>query len=327
MQKISPGSNPNTELVVSSEGGVNRQLFKSAVNIRTQHFGNEVYPRGVVEISNYCNLNCLYCGMRKDNLTINRYRLGHNEIVQIALSMEQHGIKSIMLQSGDDYTYPIASLVKTVHAIRKETDLRVILCLGERKRADLEAMLKAGANMYVLKLETPNPILFQKLRPSTTFERRLNQLKFMKKIGYQISSGFIVGLPEQTHHEIFEGLMLLKDLRVDAASVSPFIPNEGSPLKNEPFGSLELSLYFLAQMRIHLQGVYIPAVSAFSLLHKDGQALAMNAGANVITINFTPKTNAKQYLMYSEKRNPVSLERARELILSLGMTSSILQIN
>ncbi len=298
-------------------------LSQKALAIKENHFGHKLYTRGVLEISNHCFLNCHYCGMRKDNNSLPRYRMELKEILFHAHFMEETGVQSIMLQSGDDYHYPIYQLVDAIKTIKAETNLHVILCLGERKKSDLEKMWEAGANMYIMKLETLNPDLFSKLRPNTTFEKRLDLLKFLKNIGYETSSGFISGLPGQTIEELTEGISLLKELEVDNASVSPFIPNKDSPLKDSPPGNMDIALKILALMRIHLGKVNIPAVSAFSILEKDGQLRAFKAGANVLTINFSPERNQKNFLIYDQDRAIINLDRAKELLLKSGLTSNL----
>jgi biotin synthase len=310
--------------LLRSRGYEQQLLFQSAFEIKKQYFDNVVHPRGVLEISNHCQLNCLYCGMRIDNKALSRYRMKWREILQSALLMEGLGVKSIMLQSGDDYLFPINELVEIIRVIRKETNLQVILCLGERRKSDLEKMLMAGASSYILKLETINPLLFKQLRPETSFERRLELLMYMKSLGYKTSSGFIVGLPGQSIDELVEGLMILKEIQVDNASVSPFIPNDGSPLKNNPFGDLELSLNMVAVMRILLRNINIPSVSAFSVLSDEGQVRGFNAGSNVITINFSPVENLENYIIYTSKRKIVSIENAKEIIIKSGLTSDII---
>lgn len=306
-------------------GNQQETLFSEAFKVRQKYFGTEVYPRGVIEISNHCLLNCHYCGMRKNNSNLKRYRMQVDEIMSQAHLMADHGVKSIMLQSGDDYQFQISELKNIVKTIKTETNLHIILCLGERKKTDFETLLLSGANMYILKLETMNPKLFAEVRPETTFERRLDKLKFLKNIGFEVSSGFIIGLPGQTLDELIDGIYLLKELGVENASVSPFIPNQDSPLNNYEPGNINIALNMIALMRIILGKVNIPSVSAFSMLNDEGQLRAFEAGANVLTINFSPLKNLEKYLIYDKKRAIVNLEYAKMLIKNSKLDCSILQ--
>lgn len=302
-------------------------LFALARSLRNQRHASEVYPRGVIEFSNHCELNCNYCGMRKQNKNLARYRLAKLEVLNAARLIESLGVQSIMLQSGDDYSYPIIDLVEIIYLIKAETTLHIILCLGERKYSDMEKIRIAGADMYILKLETLNRNLFRKLRPGKTFDQRLKLLLFLKEIGYEISSGFIVGLPGQSIQELAEGALLLKEIGVHAASVSPFIPNDSSPLAGFPPGDLETTYNMIAVLRILLGNVLIPSVSALSMLNPEGQVRGFNAGANVITINFTPKAYTKDYLIYDSHRFIVTLKTAIETIEKAGLRSSLKDID
>lgn len=298
-------------------------LFSYARVIRKKYFDTTVYPRGVLEISNHCALNCCYCGMRRNNSHLSRYRLTKNQIFNAARLMELSGVKSIMLQSGDDYSFPISEIVEIVRLLKSETQLHIILCLGERKRNDMVKLLNAGANMYILKLETINKNLFESLRPGKTFDQRLNLLLFLKEIGFEISSGFIVGLPGQSLDELVEGILLLKELDVHAASVSPFIPNDYSPLTGFPHGDFNITLNMIAALRILLGNILIPSVSALSMIDSEGQVRGFNAGSNVITINFTPPSFSKEYVIYDSHRNIVTLLSAIETIKKAGLSSSL----
>lgn len=311
--------------LLNSEGEEQNQLFIRANELKNNYFGNKVLLRGVIELSNHCRLNCLYCGMRKDNKELTRYRIDNIEkIIEIAKVIKSNGLNSISLQSGDDYSYPISTLCKIVSNIKRETGLHIILVLGERKKSDIEKLKLAGADMYILKLETVDKIAFKNLRPETSFEKRFDLLKFIKDTGYETSSGFIVGLPSQDVEDLADGILLLKEFGINNASVSPFIPSDCTPLSSLPYGNLNLTLNTLSVMRLVLGKINIPAVSAFNLLDTYGQSKALNAGANVVTINYTPPENAIDYIIYTTNRHIVKLMAAKDLLDSEGLESGLI---
>jgi biotin synthase len=311
-----------SELLLA-QGREQEVLFKKALQKSYNIFEGKVYTRGVIEISNYCALNCHYCGMRKNNKSLNRYRLPPDMIIEKAKLIKKIGVNSIMLQSGDDYSYRISELVQIVKHIKEVTGSHIILCLGERKVSDFEKLKEAGANMYILKLEMFNHQQFKYLRPRTSLERRIKLLKSLREIGYELSSGFIVGLPGQTIEELAEGILYLKEMEVENISVSPFIPNSCSPLSGENYGDLNLSLNAVAVMRLLFNKVNIPSVSAFSMLDPMGQVRAFKAGANVITINFSDKNNIKDFVIYDTERKLVSLDSAVSVIQQADLSSSL----
>ncbi len=304
---------------IESTGVKQENLFKESCSLRKKYFNRNVYKRGVIEISNNCQLNCLYCGMRKDNISLKRYRLNNTEILDAALEMQKMGINGIMLQSGDDYLFSVDEIASAIRCIKEYTELDISLCLGERNRKDIEKLFKAGASTYILKLETLNSNLYSKLRPLKELNDRIDLLIFMKEIGYEISSGFITGLPGQTIQDLSEGITLLKQIGVDGASISPFIPNDASPLLNENYGELNLSLNIIAIMRQYLGKVNIPSVSALSLIDPKGQELGFKAGANLITVNYSKPQNAKKYLIYGSNRNVLSFKAAKKIVQKSGL--------
>ncbi len=294
------------------------ELFKEADDVRKAFCGDEVHIRGIIEFSNHCLRNCLYCGLRRENKNISRYKMSPEEIIKTSNEIIQLGVKTIVLQSGDDLEFSRKMLSEVISKIKKRNpDIAITLSTGERPLDDYKAFKDSGADRYLLKHETANPLLYGKLHPGQSLKKRLEILEYLKKLGYQIGAGSIVGLPGQTLEDLAEDILILKNLNVDMAGIGPFIPQKDTPLKNSPCGSLELTLKVLALTRIVVKNVHLAATTALATLspHK-GQLLGFKAGCNVIMPDFTPENYRKNYVIYDNKVR-VHLESAKELILKL----------
>jgi len=300
-------------------GSEQTQLFDTASAIRDEHFGKKVLVRAVVEFSNFCHGNCLYCGMRHENNSLQRYRLSFDEIRQQATEARQLGIGTLFLQSGEDFEYPLDDLCGAIRWVTSENDQTVILCIGRRGRRDYERLLAAGATKFIMKYETSNPLLFARMKPGLTLQNRLKHLGWLREVGFKIGSGFIIGLPGQMIEDVARDVLLLRELTVDMASVSPFIPNDQSPLGSHMPGDLNLTLNAIAAMRIVAPGALIPTVSALQRLKPDGQELGFKAGANVITINMTPPGYRDRYILYDSARKLVTWNSAMRAMERAGL--------
>ena len=294
-------------------------LFKETDKVRKGNVGDEVHIRGIIEFSNYCCRSCLYCGLRKENKNISRYRMEADEIVNLANQIIKQGVKTIVLQSGDDLGFSQKMLCEVIKKIKKEnSQVAITLSIGERPFDDYKAFRDAGADRYLLKHETANPLAYQRLHPGQTLKRRLQILEYLKKLDYQIGAGDIVGLPGQTLRDLAEDILILKNLDVDMAGIGPFIPQKDTPLRNFLCGSLELTLKVLALSRILTKNTHLPATTALATLNPaQGQLSGLNAGCNVIMPDFTPEYYRKDYAIYDNKVR-VNLERAKEVIFKAG---------
>ena len=291
-------------------------LFKAADDTRKTFCSDDVHIRGIIEFSNYCCRSCLYCGLRRENKIL-RYRMLPDEIVELAKKIIQRGVKTIVLQSGDDFGYSQKVLCGIIERI-KNSGIAITLSMGERPLDDYKAFKDAGADRYLLKHETANHKLYERLHPGGTLKRRLGILKYLKKLGYQIGAGNIVGLPGQTLEDLADDILLLEDLDVDMAGIGPFIPQKDTPLNDFPSGNLELTLKVLGISRILTKNAHLPATTALATLDpNEGQLLGFSAGANVIMPDFTPEYYRKDYVIYDNKAT-VDLERAKELIFKAG---------
>ena len=279
------------------------ELFAQADRVRKQFCGDGVYLRGIIEFSNYCKRDCFYCGLRKSNTKITRYRLTGEEIIAAAKYAESLGYGTVVLQSGEDLDYPIAELCRIIETIKKETRCVVTMAVGELSRADYAAMKAAGAGRYLLKIETSNRELFKKLKPDSDFDQRLQCLHWLKELGYEAGSGVMVGLPGQTLEILADDLLLFKELGLDMIGIGPFIPHPNTPLgvETQNFASLQLTLRMVALTRIITQNTNIPATTAVGTIDKEGRQKALQCGANIMMPNATPTQYRKYYEIYPDK--------------------------
>ncbi len=273
-------------------------LFALADEMRAAFFGNEVHLRGIIEFSNYCVQNCLYCGLRRGNTELSRYRMDKEELMEVSRQAAALGFKTLVLQSGEDPRCTGAVLAEIISGIKKELDVAVTLSVGERSRADYAAFKEAGADRYLLKHETADPVLFRRLRPGATLSDRLRKLWWLKELGYQTGAGNMIGLPGQTLESIALDLILMRQVGADMAGIGPFIPHARTPLKNCRGGDFAFTLKVLAAARLALPGVHLPATTAMDAVRKDGRKKALRCGANVVMLNVTPVHYRRRYCIY-----------------------------
>lgn len=276
-------------------------LFKLADQIRSRIMGNDVHFRGIIEFSNHCSKNCLYCGLRKGNASISRYRMTPEEIVESAQRAASLGCRTIVLQSGEDMFYSADTLAWIIFLIKRGLDVAITLSLGERTKKDYTLLREAGADRYLLKQETCDANLFSILRPGTSLEGRLKRMKWLRELGYQVGSGNMVGLPGQSLETIADDIILMRDMDVEMAGIGPFIPNSQTPLAKEAGGSLEMALKTLAAARLALPHTHLPATTSAASIHPQGRIKALQCGANVIMPNMTPPQYRENYMIYPGK--------------------------
>ena len=300
-----------------------KELFARADEVRAQYCGDEVHLRGIIEFSNYCEQNCLYCGLREDNFTLPRYRMTPEEIIEAAKTVSKLGIFTIVLQSGEDRYYDTDMIAYITYQIKHQADVAVTLCLGERGFDEYRAWKYAGADRYLLKHETANEWLYSIYHKKQRLEERLNHLRFLKTLGYQIGSGNMIGLPMQTDGDLADDLLLCKDLDLDMAAFGPFIPSPHTPFQNKQSGEVELTLKAMAVARLVLKNVHIPATTALATLKDDGRIRGLNVGANVIMPDMTPMPYREKYQIYPNRKcigdNPLTCKSCLELqVESIG---------
>jgi biotin synthase len=306
-------------LLSTAEREEEEVLFEAADRVRKDSVGDEVHLRGIVEFSNFCAQNCLYCGLRRDNRGLVRYRMSSTEIVAAAKTARSQGLGTIVLQSGEDPWFTRERIFDLIRAIKEETDLAITLSVGERPYADYLAWKKAGADRYLLKHETASPALFRGLRPGRELRERLEALRWLRELGYEVGSGNMVGLPGQTDEDLARDIELFIRYDFDMIGIGPFIVHPQTPLAWAANGQLDRTLMVLAITRIVTHDTNLPATTAAGVLDPSGRRLALLAGANVIMPDITPPNYRQHYQIYPGKAQ-MAVDRTGliEMISSLG---------
>ncbi len=266
-------------------------------------YGNEVFLRGLIEISSHCKNNCNYCGLRRDNTTLRRYRMDADTILDCCRYGYSCGLRTFVLQGGEDVYFTDEKLVPILTRIRQEyPDCAITLSLGERSRDSYRALYDAGANRYLLRHETANATHYAYLHPAEMQqERRLQCLHNLREIGYQVGAGFMVGSPRQTPATLWEDLQFIRTFRPDMCGIGPFVATRHTPFAHEASGDVETTLRLLSLVRLLHPHVLLPATTALGSLHPEGRELGILAGANVVMPNLSPSENRKQYNIYDNK--------------------------
>jgi biotin synthase len=278
-------------------------LFGFADDVRREYVGDAVLLRGIIEFSNVCRNTCMYCGLNRHNARLTRYRLSREEILAAAANIRQAGVKTVVLQSGEEDNLDAGWLRQIIEEIKSNFDMAVTLSVGECRREDYELWKEAGADRYLLKIETSDPDLYRELHPGMSFENRLRCLQDLVELGYQTGSGDIVGLKGQTLASLAGDIRFFKRGNFDMISVSPFIPHPQTALGGEPAGDLAMTLKMTALARVVSRNAHIPATTAIGSLHgRDERPRALAAGANVLMPNFTPASYRRYYEIYPNKR-------------------------
>ena len=305
-----------------------RELFAYADGVREKEVGDGVHLRAIIEFSNHCVNDCLYCGLRKSRKDINRYRITAPEIIASVRKAAELGYKTVVLQSGDDLFFTADDICRLVEKIKKELDMAVTLSCGERSYEEYKSMRAAGADRYLLKHETANRELYDRLHPGQSFEMRRKILTWLKELGFQTGSGSMVGLPGQTLKDIAEDILLFKKMDMDMIGVGPFIPHGDTPLAGSSAGEAEMVLKTLAVTRIVTKNTHLPATTALETIDPLGWQKALECGANVIMPNLTPRKYREYYEIYPGKisayETPVAgTSCVRNMIKSAGRTVSL----
>jgi biotin synthase len=300
------------------------ELFSAADKVRKEQVGDEIFLRGIIEFSNYCECNCLYCGLHKGNSSLSRYRMSEDEIIATAEQIKKTGVPTVVLQSGEDSFYSQDIVCRLIERIRKETDLIITLSIGERPLNDYKAFQQAGANRYLLKHETASKELYKYLRPGCEWENRLQCLRWLKGLGFETGTGNMVGLPGQTPEILADDLMVMKLLDADMLGIGPFIAHPDTPLAGIDNDDLDLVLRVIAAARLITRNTNIPATTALATLHPQGRLLALQAGANVVMPDFTPEIYKTRYDIYPGRKDVGSavtiISKLEEDFQSIGRT-------
>jgi len=279
---------------------INEELFKAADETRQKYLGDYVHLRGLIEFTNICKRNCMYCGLRRDNKNIERYRLTQDEILDFTKKAVSYGYKTIVLQGGEDDYFTKEKMTNIVKEIKK-LGVALTLSLGEKTYEEYKAFKEAGADRYLIRIETTDKDLYEAMDPNMSFEERLNCLNNLRDLGYEVGSGILVGLPNQTLESIARDILFFKKINADMIGIGPFIPNEDTPLKDAEGGDLTLALKVMALTRLVLPDINIPATTAMESLTPNGRIVALQSGANVVMPNVTEGEYRKLYALYPGK--------------------------
>lgn len=278
----------------------NDWLFSLADKVRKEYVGDAIHLRGLIEFSNICKCQCKYCGLRSPNKTIERYRIEPDDILLYSKKAVETGYKTIVLQSGEDEFYSKDVLCEIIKGI-KDLDVALTLSIGERPFEDYKAFKDAGADRYLLRIETTDRDLYKKLHPNMDFDNRLRCLKDLKELGYEVGTGCLVGLPDQTVESLADDILFFKEINADMVGIGPFIPHPQTPLKDEKTGDFTLALKVMAITRILLKNINIPATTAMETLNPNGRIIALQSGANVVMPNVNLSECRKNYEIYPNK--------------------------
>lgn len=317
-------------LLESTDEDLLNYSFEKARKASLSVFGNKIYIRGLIELTNYCRNDCYYCGIRRSNREASRYRLTPEDIWECCRQGYDLGFRTFVLQGGEDMTYTREALCGIIETMRKDyPDCAITLSIGERSREDYEAFYKAGADRFLLRHETASPDHYAKLHPENlTLKNRMSCLRDLKDIGYQTGTGFMVGSPWQTINNLADDLFFIQEFQPQMVGIGPFIPQHDTPFRDFPAGTMEQTLFLLSLLRLMMPNVLLPSTTALGTIHPEGREQGILAGANVVMPNLSPVSVRKKYLLYDNKictdeEAAESIEALRRRLQKIGYDISV----
>ena len=294
---------------------------------KEKHYGKEVFIRGLVEISNICKNDCYYCGIRKSNQNCERYRLSEDEILECCKIGYELGFRTFVLQGGEDAYFTDERLVPLVEKIKQSSpDCAVTLSLGERSYESYKVLREAGADRYLLRHETATKEHYEKLHPaSLSWDNRMECLKNLRALGYQVGCGFMVGSPYQTDEMLARELEFIERFKPDMCGIGPFIPHSNTDFRDFPAGTVERTCLFLSLIRLIHPTVLLPATTALGTLSACGRERGIMAGANVVMPNLSPTSVREKYMLYNNKlstgaESAEQLDKLKQSLAAIGCT-------
>lgn len=284
--------------------GEETEFLRERARITAQkQFGNKIYTRGLIEFTNYCKNDCYYCGIRRSNRCVERYRLTNEEILSCCKEGYELGFRTFVLQGGEDGSYSDEDIVELLRMIKTDfPECAITLSIGEKSYESYLKYYQAGADRYLLRHETATEEHYQKLHPANlSLSNRKQCLQNLKEIGYQVGAGFMVGSPFQTTENIIEDLFFLKELDPQMVGIGPFLPHHETPFADQAKGTMEQTLVLISIIRLMLPNALIPATTALGTVHPNGRELGILSGANVVMPNLSPTIVRKKYQLYDNK--------------------------
>ena len=302
-------------LLKNRDEDLRQVMFEKALKVRRQHYGNDVYVRGLIEFTNYCKNNCYYCGIRAGNANAQRYRLTEEEIIDCCDRGYETGYRTFVLQGGEDAFFTPEKIADLICRIKERyPDCALTLSIGEHTKDIYKMWKEAGADRYLLRHETADSEHYRKLHPKEMLlENRKQCLYDLKELGYQVGCGFMVGSPLQTYEHLAKDLKFIEEFRPHMVGIGPFISHKDTPFADKENGSVELTLWLLALIRLIVPNVLLPATTALGTLQDNGRELGILAGANVCMPNLSPENVRKKYMLYDNKLS-TGEESAEEFI-------------
>ena len=288
--------------LLKAQGKACELIYTTADGVRAKCVGDTVHLRGIIEFSNICKNNCWYCGIRCDNDNVGRYRMTADEIVETAKNAQLWGCGTVVMQSGEDAFFTADILCDILRRVKTEVGLAVTLSVGVRTREELARFKEAGCDRYLLRFETTSNALFSAIHPDESFEHRVHCLTDLRELGYQVGSGFMIGLPGSTPEMLAHDLLFATQLRLDMIGCGPFLSHPDTPLAEKPLLD-DRSVYYktIALLRLLNPDAHIPATTAFDALEPEGRNLVLQRGANVFMPNVTPGKYRRMYQLYPNK--------------------------
>lgn len=306
-----------------ARGKRQESLHQRAAFNTARRFGSRVFVRGVVEISNFCRENCSYCGMRRENRQLKRYRAELDQLAELLVQNRPSSITDINLQGGEDPVAVREIALPLVRLLRRKTSLGVSVCLGTLRHDEYAELKSAGASIYIIKFEAADGGIYRRMAAPGSLAERVEHIRHLAAAGWNVSSGFIAGLPGETARTLSQNFQLAGDLPLAGCSVSPFIPGEETPLRDRHCADIDVTLNCMAALRLMRPDWVIPAVSALNLAEPDGgYRRGLRAGANLVTINLTPSEIRGDYLLYKRDRFIMTEERILSAIAAEGLAPS-----
>ncbi len=315
------------EITQLLSGADDAGLFSAADALTRQNFGDAVYLRGVIEFSNHCEKNCRYCGLRRANTRLARYRMDVDAILACVSLARDLSLGTVVVQSGDDFAYTREDIGRVVTGAKERADVAVTLSLGDRPEADFAYWRELGADRYLLKVETFDAALYARSRPGLALADRLARIEALQKAGYEVGSGIITDLPGMTSEILASDLLRLSELDLDMLAVGPFVPNPHTPYGREAPGSILTAFRAMAILRLLNPLANIPSTSALNALRDGAREQGLTVGANVVMPSLTPEDVSRDYAIYPGKNAfradaAARVAAAREAVARVGRTPS-----